>query len=307
MDFNTPVETTANTDNTTTRSLSSNWIHNQLKGKILLGKFRLNSIISKGGMGSVYLARNIHDGNRYAVKILRSDLTFDPKIRERFLVEYRAASALSHPSIIQTYDVGETSTGELFLIMEYVDGPPLRRLLKRAKPLPVEQSIMISAAIAEGLQVAHKQGIIHRDLKPENILVPRNSNESLIKISDFGIARILDTPNITTTHHVLGTPSYMSPEQAMGTAIDQTTDIYSLGIIMYELFSGKLPFTGETPQDLLTRHIKSTPVTLKDLPNTEHICDKLENIVMKCLKKYPDNRPQDMAEIIIGLEECMDY
>ena len=304
MEYITPIETPIHSS-VVSSAISINTINTQLKGKILLGRYRLNSVISRGGMGSVYLARDITDSKRYAVKILRADLTFDPKIRERFLLEYRAASLLQHPSIIKTVATGETSSNELFLIMEYVDGPPLRRLINRKKGISIQQTVIIAAAIAAGLEVAHSSGIIHRDLKPENILVPRkNNDDSIIKIADFGIARISDTPRITTTRHVLGTPSYMSPEQAMGAKLDSTTDIYSFGIIMYEMLTGKLPFSGDSPGELLTSHINSIPVPVKQMPNTEQVTEDLANMVMKCLKKYPPHRPQNMSEIISTLKSC---
>ncbi|MBN2527727.1 MAG: serine/threonine protein kinase [Deltaproteobacteria bacterium] len=267
------------------------------QGQILNGRYRLNSLLSQGGSGAVYMARCVESGDLFAIKILRSELNLEPRIRQRFLMESRAASRIRHPAVIHAKELGETSEGDLFFVMEYVPGPPLRKLMGMRK-LDIPQSIMIAAATAEGLKAAHELDVIHRDLKPENILIPRNSNAgSVVKIADFGIARLLNTPRITTTNHVLGTPSYLSPEQISGLAVDRRTDIYSLGIIMYEMISGQLPFYGETTEELLDSHVKRIPVPLHKKVSIP-LSPALEWLVMACLEKSPDNRPSSMDEVL---------
>ncbi|MBN2343509.1 MAG: serine/threonine protein kinase [Deltaproteobacteria bacterium] len=269
----------------------------RLQGQILNGKYRLTSILSKGGAGSVYLARNVESGSLVAIKILRSDLNLVPRVRERFLTESRAAARIRHPAVVHAIELGETAEGALFFVMDYVPGPPLRKLLN-SHTLTIQQSVLIAAATAEGLKAAHTQDVVHRDLKPENILIPRNKNAgSVVKIVDFGIARLLNTPRITTTEHILGTPSYLSPEQAEGLSIDRRTDIYSLGIIMYEMLTGSVPFQGDTTEELLDAQIRRIPTpihnrVLKPLPHP------LEQLVMGCLQKNPDHRPNSMDEVL---------
>ncbi len=270
-------------------------------GRILMGRFRINSRIARGGMGAVYLARKVDSGDLFAVKVLRKDMVLDPRMRERFLNEANAAKRIDHPAVARTYKVGETASGEIFIAMEYVDGPPLRRLLRKG-PLDSERAIILGAAIAQGLAAAHVSGVIHRDLKPENVLIPRSPNtDSVVKIVDFGIARIIDAPRITTTRHVIGTPQYISPEQAMGEPVDKRTDIYSLGVMMYEMLTGALPFWDKDPDKLLRKHIKSRPIPIHKLSIPVAIDPALEDVVMACLKKPPGARPSTMEDIISRL------
>ena len=267
-------------------------------GKILGGKYRLNALIARGGMGSVYLARNTETGDLFAIKILLEEMLLLPQIMTRFFNESRAAKRIRHPSVAKTYDVGETTGGAIYMVMEYVNGAPLRKLLQKG-PISSARTIILISAIAEGLAAAHDQNIIHRDLKPENIIIPRSKHaDSIVKIIDFGIARIIDSPRITTTRHVIGTPQYISPEQAMGGPIDARTDIYSMGVMMYEMLSGTLPFHDRDPETLLNKHIKSKPQTFKEIDTDLKISPKLETLVMSCLEKSPQMRPCNMCEVI---------
>jgi serine/threonine-protein kinase len=269
-----------------------------MHGRVVAGRFRITSRIARGGMGAVYLARGTDDGTAYAVKLLRDELLLDLRVRERFLYESRAASRVVHPAVARTLEVGEMATGELFIVMEYVNGPPLRRLLKAGR-VSENRAVLIGAAIAEGLAAAHAQGVIHRDLKPENVLVPRGENaDSVVKLVDFGIARIVDAPRITTTQHVLGTPQYISPEQAMGGPIDNRSDVYALGVILYEMLAGALPFDGDDAEALLRMHIKSRPVPLAEVVGLGVVRPALARLVMECLEKSPRNRPDSMERIL---------
>ena len=248
------------------------------------------------------MARCVETGKLVAVKVLNSELNLIPRFRERFLMESRAAARIRHPAVIHAREMGETADGNLFFIMEYVPGPPLRKLMKQHK-LDIPQSLLIAAATAEGLKAAHIQDVVHRDLKPENILIPRNRNAgSVVKIADFGFARLLDTPRITTTEHILGTPSYLSPEQISGESIDRRSDIYSLGIIMYEMLSGQLPFYGENTEELLEAQMKRIPTPLHKKVSTP-LPHALETLVMGCMEKSPDNRPNSMDEVLAVLSE----
>jgi eukaryotic-like serine/threonine-protein kinase len=272
-----------------------------MRGRVLAGRYRITSRIARGGMGSVYLARSTDDGSSCAVKVLRDDLLLDARVRERFMYESRAASRIVHPAVARTYEVGETSAGEMFIVMEYVNGPPLRRLIRKGR-MSEARAVLVGAAIAEGLAAAHGNGVIHRDLKPENVLVPRSAQtDSIVKLVDFGIARIVDAPRITTTQHVLGTPQYMSPEQAMGGAVDNRSDIYSLGVILYEMIAGELPFYGDDAESLLRKHIKSRPVPLGEVVDAGALSPGLNRLVMRCLEKSPRNRPDSMEQIVAEL------
>ncbi|MCK9461379.1 MAG: serine/threonine protein kinase [Proteobacteria bacterium] len=270
-----------------------------MRGRVLSGRYRITQRIARGGMGTVYLARSTEDGSPVAVKVLRDDLLLDLQVRERFMYESRAASRIVHPAVARTYEVGETAEGELFIVMEYVNGPPLRKLI-RAGRMSTLRVVLIGAAIAEGLAAAHEKGVIHRDLKPENVLLPRGSQVgSVVKLVDFGIARIVDAPRITTTQHVLGTPQYVSPEQAMGGPIDSRSDVYALGVILYEMIAGLLPFDGDDPQAILRKHVKSRPTPLHELGVA--VAPDLERLVMRCLEKSPRSRPDSMEQIIAAL------
>ena len=272
-----------------------------MHGRVLVGRYRIISRIARGGMGSVYLARNLEDGSSCAVKVLRDDLLLDVRVRERFMYESHAASRIAHPAVARIYEVGETASGEMFIVMEYVNGPPLRRLIRTGRMSEI-RVVLIGAAIAEGLAAAHEVGVIHRDLKPENVLVPRSAQtDSVVKLVDFGIARIVDAPRITTTQHVLGTPQYISPEQAMGGPIDNRSDVYSLGVIMYEMVAGALPFDGDDAESLLRMHIKTRPVPLGEAVDAGAVSPKLERLVMRCLEKSPRNRPDSMEQVVAEL------
>ena len=272
-----------------------------LIGRLVDGRYRVRARIARGGMGAVYLARNTEDGSPCAVKVLREELLLDERTRERFVYESRAASRIVHPAVAKTYEIGETPSGEMFIVMEYVNGPPLRRLIK-AGPIAERRTMLIAAAIAEGLAAAHENGIIHRDLKPENVLMPRGSEvESIVKLVDFGVARIVDAPRITTTQHVLGTPQYISPEQAMGGPVDVRSDIYSLGVILYEMLTGDLPFDGDNPESFLRKHIKHRPAPIGEVVAKGAVRPAFASLVMSCLEKSPLHRPASMEQIVAAL------
>jgi serine/threonine protein kinase len=270
-----------------------------LQGTIVLGQYRINSKLSQGGMSTVYLARNFDRGGLFAIKVLRRDYVQDPIVRERIFNESKAIQRIDHPAVVKIFEVGKMRDDQICLVMEYIHGAPLRRLVQ-GTPMKPSKVIPITAAVAEGLHAAHRQQIIHRDLKPENIILPRSGKaKTLVKIIDFGIARIIDAPSITTTQHVMGTPEYIAPEQALGQAVDHRADIYALGVLMYEMLSGKLPFTEESPDELLHHHVHTKPKTLENLgAGGEKISSKLIELVMACLSKEPWNRPNHLGEVL---------
>jgi serine/threonine-protein kinase len=272
-----------------------------LQGRIVLDRYRITARIARGGMGAVYLGRNTDDGSSVAIKVLHEDLASDDAVRLRFLNESRAAQRIDHPAVVKVLDVGEIDDDRICLVMEHVDGTPLRRILRKG-PLPQGRVSLISAAVAEGLAAAHAKGVIHRDLKPENVLLPRQSgSDTLVKLVDFGIARMIDAPSITTTQHVMGTPQYISPEQAMGNPIDARADVYALGVVMYEMLTGELPFLHDDVHELLRAHIKRPPRPLGDWGTRPIVDEELEGLVMRCLAKSPDRRPADMGAVVEAL------
>jgi serine/threonine-protein kinase len=272
-----------------------------LQGRVLLERYRLSSRIARGGMGSVYLGRDVESGALVAIKVLRDDMSADDGVRLRFLNESRATQRIDHPAVVKVLAVGEIDRGRICLVMEYVDGTPLRRML-RSGPLPQDRTVSIADAVAQGLAAAHAKDVVHRDLKPENVLLPRDQSAAgLVKVVDFGIARMIDAPSITTTQHVMGTPQYISPEQALGGEIDGRADIYALGVMMYEMLSGELPFHDDDVHQLLHKHISNPPRPLSDAGSRPDVVPALEDLVMRCLSKKPEKRPQDMTELIAAL------
>jgi serine/threonine protein kinase len=299
MTLNQPTPTDARDRNTTKRAKVVKVKPDPLQGRLVLGRYRVNSRLARGGMSSVYLARDVQKGVITAVKVLRQDLVLEQSARKRFLNECHAIQRIEHPAVVKILDVGETEDGRICLVMEYVYGSSLRKLLSRG-PLKLDNAVPIIGAVAEGLAAAHEQCVIHRDLKPENVLIPRkkSSCNSLAKIVDFGIARIIDAPRITTTQHVMGTPQYISPEQAMGKSVDHRSDIYTLGVMMYEMLSGELPFSGDDPDFLLRQHVHAPPPPLTESATESEIPEDLKALVMRCLAKAPHNRPGSVEEFL---------
>jgi outer membrane protein assembly factor BamB/predicted Ser/Thr protein kinase len=264
-----------------------------------IGKYTLVKEIGKGGMGVVYLAHDAESGRQVALKILPSELTRNPQYVERFRREAKAVSQLDHPHIIKVYEIGEQQ-GLHFFAMEYLSGPTLGAALKRNGRLPVPKAVQITIDIADALDLAHSHGIIHRDVKPDNIL----SDESgIFKIMDFGIARIEEGTRLTVTGSIMGTPEYMSPEQASGVTADRRTDIYSLGVVLYELVTGRLPFKGENAMEILQMHLTRAPESPK-LINPE-IPGNLANVIQKMLEKQAANRFDSFRHVINALGQAI--
>ncbi|HMJ10410.1 MAG TPA: serine/threonine-protein kinase [Polyangiaceae bacterium] len=271
------------------------------------GRYKVEDVIGEGGMGVVYRCTHKIIGKKVAMKVLRADLARDKELMERFLNEAKSASAIGNPHIIDISDFGELPDGSTYFVMEFLNGVPLSAQVEGGRPLPVPRLLHIARQLAEGLSAAHHSEIVHRDLKPDNIfLVSRSHEKDFVKILDFGIAKVSTSAEgrLTRAGAVFGTPHYMSPEQAAGTPVDHRGDVYSFGVILYELASGKVPFDADNFMGILTQHMYKAPVPIRALvPQPEDVPAGLEAIVLKCLSKRPEQRYQTMNEIISDIDK----
>jgi serine/threonine protein kinase/Tfp pilus assembly protein PilF len=256
-----------------------------------ISHYKILDKLGSGGMGVVYKAEDIQLQRNVAIKFLPPELTRDPESKQRFIKEARAASALDHPNICTIYEIGETDDEQLFIAMAYYDGENLKNKIERA-PLTVEKAVDLGIQVAQGLSKAHEQGIVHRDIKPANIMV---TEDGLIKILDFGLAKLSDQSRVTRTGTTYGTTSYMSPEQTKGEGVDPRTDIWSLGVVLYEALSGKRPFKGDYGQAVVYSILNEDPDALTDIRSD--IPAALGEIVGRCLDKEPTNRFQSMEDL----------
>jgi serine/threonine-protein kinase len=249
-------------------------------------------------MGIVYKAYDRTLDDAVAIKVLRSEaLAQDATLADRFKQEIRLARRITHKNILRTHDFGEAD-GMRYLSMEYVRGITLKHLLSQNRLLPTAAGLRIARQICSGLAAAHAAGVIHRDIKPQNILIEPNG---AVKIMDFGIARLSEEKGMTATGIVIGTPDFISPEQAKGGDLDLRTDIYSAGVVFYEIFSGTLPFESDTPLGIVLKHIQDDPPPIET--KNAAIDPKIARIVMKAIAKDPDRRYQSMAEVARDLSE----
>ena len=270
-----------------------------MKGQKISDRYQIIKSIGEGGMANVYLAYDTILDRNVAVKVLRGDLANDEKFVKRFQREALSASSLSNPNIVEVYDVGEDN-GEYYIVMEYVEGKHLKNLLKKRGKLTVAEVIDILLQITNGLSVAHDSYIIHRDIKPQNILILENG---LVKITDFGIAVAMNSTQLTQTNSVMGSVHYLPPEQASGKGATLQSDIYSIGIMMYELLTGKLPFKGDNAVEIALKHLKEPMPSIRDeLPD---LPQSVENIILRATAKNPKNRYADAREMNEDLKTCL--
>jgi hypothetical protein len=272
-----------------------------------LGNYEIDRLIGEGGMGQVYLAVHPGIGRRAAIKVLTAGQAADPQIVSRFITEARAANAIRHPNIVDIYDSGVLDSGTPYIVMEYLEGETLAQVLRRG-PVPLDDAIDWSCQVAEALAAAHASDVVHRDLKPDNLFLIADAHrlgKRQVKVLDFGIAKLqrshLEQVHKTRTGSLLGTPLYMSPEQCMSQKdVDTRTDIYSLGVILYEMVTGQRPFDGDGVYPIISMHINDPPAPPSrlrpDLPRT------LEAIILKALAKAPGDRQASMAILHSELE-----
>ncbi len=272
--------------------------------------YRIVRLIGRGGMGAVYEAEDIRLGRAVALKVLRADLAKQLQADERFMQEARILARIRSPFVCTVYSVGATDNGKTYIAMEYIDGGSLGDLLDRERWLPLRRAILVAQRVCEALIEAHEAGIIHRDLKPDNILLTRvGSMDDYVKVVDLGLAKHIasagsnNNPRLTQARLVLGTPAYMSPEQAAGQDVGPPSDLYSLGVIFYEMLTGYLPVDGETPQDFLRAHQLQPPIALATRRPDLTFPPMLEELCQKLLSKRPQDRPAGAREIIDLLEE----
>lgn len=264
-------------------------------GALLDNRYELIELIGTGGMADVYKARCTLLNRNVAIKILKDEFKNDEEFVKRFNVESQAAAGLSHNNIVSVYDVG--TQGEIhYIVMEYVEGITLKEYLKQNGPLPWERAVDFAAQIASALQHAHRKGIVHRDIKPQNIMVTK---DSVLKVMDFGIARAVSSFTMKVEDTSMGTAHYCSPEQARGGYTDEKSDIYSLGVVLYEMVTGKLPFEAESSVAVALKHIQEEPVPPRQI-NPE-IPESVENIILKAMKKEQSERFSSASDMLIEL------
>lgn len=278
-----------------------------LIGTLVDNKYLIEALLGEGGMGHVYRARHMRMGKMFAIKLIHAELAHVDEIAKRFKREARSSSLLNNPHCISVTDFGEfgeANNRQLFLAMELLEGEELDQRLSREKIISPKKVVAITIQILKGLGHAHEQGIVHRDLKPENIfLVSHDGNRDFVKILDFGIAKMADggtdTDNLTKTGVVFGTPKYLSPEQALGDKIDHRSDLYAVGIILFEMLTGAPPFRAKTAMDTMAMHLTTPPPKLSEYGNFPK---NLQNIVLKAMAKKPDERYEDAAAFIAALD-----
>lgn len=279
-----------------------------LEGVTLLGRYKITKKLGEGGMGTVYLAEHITIRKTFAIKVLSSEFAHKPDLVERFLQEARAASMIQQQNVVEITDFGDTPDGSVFFVMEHLRGEDLSDTVKNGGALPWDRVKNVMLQICDALAAAHDAGIIHRDMKPENCFrISRAGNDDFIKVLDFGIAKVTTDEGdggkgLTRTGMIFGTPEYMSPEQAQGQKADTRVDVYASGVIMYELLTGRVPFTADTFMGILTKHMFDVPEAPSAVNPNNGITQEMEAIMLKAMQKDRELRFTDMREMKIAIE-----
>jgi serine/threonine protein kinase len=276
-----------------------------LVGQTLSGKYRIEERISEGGMGTVYRATHILMEKAVAIKVLHPSLAADDKIVARFTREAKAASRISNPHALNVTDFGESENGIVFLVMEYLRGKTLKEVIRGEGPMPLARVVEVTRQICGALDAAHAEGVVHRDLKSDNIMLEEVAGgNDWAKVLDFGIAKILETegpdPELTAPNLIIGTPQYMSPEQcSQASGIDARSDIYSLGIILYEMLVGHVPFTGESATSIMLKHLQEPPPSVLD--ERQDLPPAVGQVIARALSKLPEERQESAGELAEAL------
>jgi serine/threonine protein kinase len=273
-----------------------------LLGRVIDGRYRVEKQIGEGGMGVVYTISHAVLGKRMALKVLRGEMAKDADVVQRFMQEAQSATSIGHPNIIDISDFGRLPDGSVYFVMEFLDGESVSKMISRGGSIPMVTAIHTVRQIASALEAAHARGIVHRDLKPDNIyLVKQGNDDHFVKVLDFGIAKVGGANSkLTRTGMIFGTPHYMSPEQAAGQSVDNRTDIYALGVIMYEMFTGKVPFDGDTFMGILSKHMFEEPLPPSQVKGAG--LGAIEDVILKALAKKQEARYQSMSELVADLD-----
>jgi eukaryotic-like serine/threonine-protein kinase len=268
-------------------------------GEVVADRYELEELVGTGGMSSVFKARDRLLERDVALKILHEHYVADADYVERFRREARAVAQLAHPNIVTVIDRGEEG-GRQFIVFEYVDGENLKQVITHEGPLPVRETVELALQIARALGYAHERGIVHRDVKPQNVIL---NEDGRAKVTDFGIARSVDVDGVTQTGAVLGTSDYIAPEQAQGLPVDAQTDVYSLGVVLYELLTGELPFRGEGFVAVAMQHVNEPPPNV--LERRGDVPPRLALAIERAMAKSPEDRQQSMDELVADLEAAL--
>ncbi|MFZ6183897.1 protein kinase domain-containing protein [Nannocystis pusilla] len=273
------------------------------EGEVLADRYRVHHRLGKGGMGEVYLAEHMDIGRKVAIKTLNAHLQDKPEIADRFMQEARTSSRVRHSNIVDITDFGKTDHGAPFFVMEYLEGEDLKSVLKRERVLPWERARDIILQVCAALAAAHAHGVVHRDLKPDNIYLIRQGDQELVKVLDFGIAKVISEAGdeMTQTGVLLGTPEYMSPEQAQEQPLDGRSDIYAMGVLMFRMFTGRLPFRAKAFMAVLGMHMQQPPPRPSEVDPSHPVSERQEAVILRCLEKKPEDRYQTADELAAAI------
>jgi len=265
------------------------------------GNYRLLQLLGEGGMGWIYLAHHLRIGRRVAIKMLRPELACDPVAVRRFFAEARAVNRIDHENIVEIHDFVHNEHGYTYLVLEFLVGRDLLTLAESESGVPLARTVDIMVQVARALAAAHDAGVVHRDLKPENIFLTETAEgDDFVKLLDFGIAKLLcagSSPRLTRAGTAVGTPNYISPEQALGAEVDHRADIYSFGLILYELTTGRRPFASADVVETVAKQVTEVPARPRDLDGARDIPPALDDLIMQCVAKRAAERPQCMEEV----------